>query len=54
MSVMPGARRFRMVTMKLIAEVVDPIPSMTRPTVQKSGPRPGKKPWAMFVSVSGV
>ena len=26
MSVMPGARMFRMVTMKLIADVVDPMP----------------------------
>ena len=28
MRVMPGARMLRMVTMKLIADVVDPMPSM--------------------------
>ena len=44
MSVMPGARMFRIVTMKLIADVVDPMPSMMSPTVQKSGPCPGRKP----------
>ena len=44
MSVMPGARRLRIVTMKLIADVVEPMPSMMRPTVQKSGPWPGRKP----------
>ena len=54
MSVMPGARRFRTVTMKLIADVVDPMPSMTRPTVQKSGPCPGKNPVLSGESVRGV
>ena len=44
MSVMPGARMLRIVTMKLIADVVEPMPSMTRPTVQKSGPWPGQEP----------
>ena len=38
MSVMPGARSWRTVTMKLIADVVDAIPSMTMPTAQKSAP----------------
>ncbi len=54
MSVMPGARRLRIVTMKLIAAVVEPIPSMISPTVQKSGPRPGRKPDVIELSVSGV
>ena len=54
MSVMPGARRLRMVTMKLIAEVVEPMPSITRPTVQKSGPWPGSAPPEIGVLVSGV
>jgi hypothetical protein len=54
MSVIPGARMFRIVTMKLIADVTDPMPSITRPTVQKSGPWPGRKPWLMGVLVSGV
>ncbi len=38
MNVMPGARRLRIVTMKLIADVVDAIPRMMMPTAQKSGP----------------
>ena len=43
-SVMPGTRMLMIVTMKLIADVVDPMPSRIRPTTQKSGPRPGRKP----------
>ncbi len=54
MSVMPGARMFRIVTMKLMPEVTEPNPSMTNPTVQKSGPWPGRKPWLIGVLVSGV
>ncbi len=54
MSVMPGARRLRIVTMKLIADVVDAIPSMMRPTAQKSGPCPGRNPRSSGVLVSGV
>ena len=53
MSVMPGARMLRMVTMKLMAEVVDAMPSITIPTAQKSGPRPGRAPSASGVLVSG-
>jgi hypothetical protein len=41
-SVIPGARMLSTVTMKLIAEVTEPIPSITMPTAQKSGPCPGK------------
>ena len=54
MSVIPGARMLRIVTMKLIADVVDPMPSSTMPTAQKSGPFPGSAPPAMGVLVSGV
>ena len=54
MSVIPGARRLRIVTMKLMAAVVEPMPSITRPTVQKSGPRPGKNPAFIGALVSGV
>ena len=54
MSVMPGARMLRMVTMKLIAEVVDPMPSSTMPTHQKLGPWPGSAPPEIGVLVSGV
>ncbi len=44
MRVMPGARMLKIVTMRLIADVVDPMPSMMSPTDQKSGPRPGRNP----------
>ena len=54
MSVIPGARMFRIVTMKLMPEVTDPKPSITRPTVQKSGPWPGRKPALIGALVSGV
>jgi hypothetical protein len=54
MSVIPGARMLMIVTMKLIADVVDPMPSITSPTAQKSGPRPGRKPSTSGVLVSGV
>ena len=54
MSVMPGARMLRMVTMKLIADVVEPMPSSTMPTHQKSGPWPGSAPPEIGVLVSGV
>ena len=40
--------------MKLIADVVDPMPSRTRPTAQKSGPCPGSAPPEIGVLVSGV
>ena len=40
----PGQRMLMAVTMKLIAEVVDPMPRRISPTVQKSGPRPGQEP----------
>ena len=40
--------------MKLIADVVEPMPSMMSPTVQKSGPWPGRKPAVIGVLVSGV
>src|SRR5262249_29110541 len=53
-SVIPGARMLRMVTMMLIAEVVDPMPSMMMPTAQKSGPLPGNAPPEIGVLVSGV
>ena len=54
MSVMPGARMFRMVTMKLIADVVEPMPRRTSPTHQKLGPLPGSAPPEIGVLVSGV
>ena len=54
MSVMPGARRLMIVTMKLIAADVEPMPSMISPTVQKSGPRPGRIPDVIGELVSGV
>src|ERR671910_421818 len=54
MNVMPGARMFRIVTMKLIADVVDAIPRMMSPTAQKSGPCPGRNPRPIGVLVSGV
>jgi hypothetical protein len=38
MSVMPGARRLSVVTMKLAAAVSEPMPVMIRPTSQKSMP----------------
>ena len=38
MSVMPGARMLSTVTMKLIADVVDPMPRNTMPMTQKSTP----------------
>ena len=41
MSVMPGARRLSVVTMKLAAAVSEPIPVMTSPMSQKSMPLPG-------------
>ena len=44
MSVMPGARMLRIVTTKLTPDVTDPMPSITRPTAQKSGPWPGSAP----------
>ncbi len=40
-SVMPGARMLRMVTMKLNAEASEAMPSICRPTAQKSTPWPG-------------
>ena len=51
---MPGTRMLITVTMKLIAEVVEPMPSRIRPTTQKSGPRPGRNPLSMLALVSGV
>ena len=54
MSVIPGARMLRMVTMKLIADVVDPMPSSAMPTHQKLGPMPGSAPPEIGVLVSGV
>ena len=54
MSVMPGARMLRMVTMKFTPDVTDPMPSITRPTAQKSGPWPGSAPPVIGVLVSGV
>ena len=53
-NVMPGARRFSTVTMMLIAEVVEPMPSNTMPTHQKSGPWPGSAPPVIGVLVSGA
>ena len=40
--------------MKLTPDVTDPMPSITRPTVQKSGPWPGSAPPVIGVLVSGV
>ncbi len=40
--------------MKLIADVVDPMPSSTMPTHQKLGPWPGSAPPEIGVLVSGV
>ena len=40
--VMPGARKFKIVTMKLRPEVTEPMPSMIRPTAQKSAPWLGR------------
>ena len=54
MSVIPGARMFRIVTMKLMPDVTEPKPRSTSPTVQKSGPRPGRKPALIGELVSGV
>ena len=53
-SVIPGARMLMIVTIMLIADVVDPMPSNTSPATQKSGPRPGRKPASMLALVSGV
>jgi hypothetical protein len=53
-SVMPGARKLMMVTMKLMAVAVDPIPSNTMPATQKSGPCPGSTPTDSGVLVSGA
>ncbi len=53
-SVMPGARMFRIVTMKFSDAVIDPMPSITMPTAQKSGPCPGRYPADIGVLVSGV
>jgi len=44
----------RMVTTKVMADVVDAIPRMIRPTAQKSGPWPGRNPRLRGVLVSGV
>ena len=52
--VIPGARMFRIVTMKLTAAVIEPIPRSIRPIAQKSGPRPGRNPRASGVLVSGA
>jgi hypothetical protein len=52
--VMPGARMLITVTMKLTAEVTDPMPSMISPIVQKSGPWPGRNPFDSGVLVSGA
>ena len=41
--VMPGARMLSAVTMKLTAVATEPMPSMIRPTAQKSAPRPGQE-----------
>ena len=54
MSVMPGARMFRTVTMKLMADVVDPMPRKMMPTTQKSGPCPGNAPVDNGLLVSGA
>src|SRR4051812_15939788 len=54
MRVMPGARMLRMVTMKLMADVVDPMPRSAIPTHQKLGPMPGSAPPVIGVLVSGV
>ncbi|MNC91239.1 hypothetical protein D3C83_74620 [compost metagenome] len=43
MSVMPGARRLSVVTMKLAAAVREPMPVIRIPTSQKSMPCPGEK-----------
>ena len=53
-NVMPGARMLITVTMKLTADVTEPMPSMISPMVQKSGPCPGKKPFDIGVLVSGA
>ena len=53
-SVIPGARMLRTVTMKLTAEVTEPMPSMISPMVQKSGPWPGRNPFDIGVLVSGA
>ena len=55
MSVMPGARMFRIVTMKLIAETSEPMPSITMPDASRSrGRGPAGSPWTIGVLVSGV
>ena len=41
-SVMPGARMFRIVTMKLTAAMIDDAPSTCRLNIQKSVARPGE------------
>ena len=41
--VMPGARMLSAVTMKLTAVATEPMPSMIKPTAQKSAPRPGQE-----------
>ena len=53
-NVIPGARMLSTVTMKLIADVVDPMPSITRPTAQKSAPWPGRKPLLIGALDRGV
>ena len=41
-SVMPGARMFRMVTMKFTPARIEEAPSTWRPSIQKSMPMPGE------------
>ncbi|MNL25128.1 hypothetical protein D3C87_1465990 [compost metagenome] len=40
---MPGARMLRMVTMKLIAPMIEETPTTCRPRIHMSTPRPGEK-----------
>ena len=42
MSVMPGARMFRAVTMRLMAPSSEAMPAIWRPRAQKSMPWPGE------------
>jgi hypothetical protein len=48
MSVMPGARMFRQVTMRLMAPVSDAMPVISRPMFQKSMPVDGENGTPLF------
>jgi hypothetical protein len=48
MSVMPGARMLRQVTIRLIAPVSEAMPVMMRPMFQKSMPAEGENATPLF------